>query len=655
MKDYAELHGRQREKLSEVTRGRCKNKKLRKRLEADPPAWLAWYFSEAYALEFGKVHLDMIERGLYAIEHGGKTVTAAPRGTGKSAIHWGLALYRLATRRGEFPAIVPWEARAVRRALRFWKNALCSNERFAADYPELCAPFVKCKQNSQRLVSLIWKDTKKNTGARLLVSEGLIILPDSRGVLGSTTINGNPRGLNHSTEDGKILRPTLVIIDDPQDREAANSPSQVQSIISQIDSDVLGMGGPGRKVAALMACTIIRKHDAASHYLSNPQWDAARIPLITAWPTNRKLWDKWNEVRITGEDQKDGGAAARKFYRQNKADLLHGFEVSWHERFDRERKQPDAYFAAMWDFYEMGEAAFMAEMQNDPPSDVGTQYRLTVEIVTSHTMPLARLQLPASAGIFTAMIDINRIGLHWAAAGFDQLMTSHVSAYGRWPANGGELWAKNAPELQRKQAIFAGVKSLCDALAATTFRRDGKRTLPRLVLIDRGFEPDVVHKFCTAAAYPFTVFPSRGYAAHKYSPIKSMLVGKPMEGCHVSTSTMGQFVAFNADMWRETAQRAFLSDPGSPGGCTLYEPNRETEHVTFAEHLSAEWIANKYETERGPRWEWTHAVGANWDYGDALTGCYVAAAVLGLSASGIQVQERPRRSRNAGGVIVVNL
>lgn len=654
-KDYQELHGRQRERLAEVVRGRCRNVKRRRRLEKDPVEWLAFYLADAYTYEFGQLHLDMIERGLYAIEHGGNTVTGAPRGTGKSAISWGLALFVVCTKPGEFPAVVPWEAKAVRRALRFWKNALCFNARLAEDYPEICGPFVKSKGNSQRLVALTWRDKKKrNTGARLSVSEGLIVLPDCRAVLGSTTINANPRGMNHSTEDGRILRPTLVIIDDPQDKEAANSPTQVREIVERIDSDVLGMGGPGRKIAALMNVTVIKKHDVASHYLQSTEWDAMRIALITSWPKNRKLWDKWNEARLAGEDERDGGKAARKFYKDHKKELLEGFTVSWMERYDRQRKQPDAYFAAMWDFYKMGEAAFMAEMQNDPPSEIGTQYEITVDLITAHVLPLARLQLPETAGVFTGMIDINRIGLHWVVAGFDQLMTAHVPAYGRWPQSG-DLWAKNAPELVRKQAIFRGLKALCDAIAGTTFRRGEHRAHPQIVLIDRGFEPDIVHKFCAAAAYPFRVLPSRGYAAHKYSPIKSMLVGKPLEGCHVSQSTSGQFLAFNADLWRETSQRSFLAEVGGPGGCTLHEPMRAKDHEGFAEHVTAERLVNKYETERGPRWEWAHAVGSIWDWGDGLTGCYVAAAAMGLSPSGMPTVQKPKSRRRTRGVSVISM
>ena len=97
---------------------------------------------------------------------------------------------------------------------------------------------------------------------------------------------------------------------------------------------------------------------------------------------------------------------------------------------------------------------------------------------------------------------------------------------------------------------------------------------------------------------------------------------------------MGHYLVFNADLWRETAQRAFLGEPGEPGGITLFHVEHKRRHMPFAEHITAERLANKYETDDGMRWEWTQKPGTKWDWGDALTGCYAAAAARGLSASG---------------------
>jgi hypothetical protein len=91
----------------------------------------------------------------------------------------------------------------------------------------------------------------------------------------------------------------------------------------------------------------------------------------------------------------------------------------------------------------------------------------------------------------------------------------------------------------------------------------------------------------------------------------------------------------NVDHWREVAQRAWLAEVGEAGGCTIHAVANPRIHVPFAEHVTAEKLAQKYETELGWRYEWTHAPGDAWDWGDALTGCWVAAALEGLSSSGM--------------------
>ena len=622
----------------------AKTRRKREKYQADTPRWLRHYFPGIYRLPFGTVHHEIIEATDYTINNAGRCVVAAPRGTGKSYVLDGVAFKAVIEGRVRFPVVIPWDTKGLKKALSFWKKALCFNPLLAHDYSEWCAPFVACRGSSQKC--LTYTDADENPiGARLLMSEGMIVLPGSRGVIGGATINGNPLGMNYTTDSGEGLRPDLILIDDPQDRDTAMSPTQIKSTIELIDFDISGMAGPDTAMPMLMACTVKQRDDVAEHYLDGGAWRPVRVPQIVKWPKNRDKWDDWNAVRQSGEESKDGDKSARDYYRKHAAALKDGMEVSWDDRYvhkstDSVPAQPDAFYSAMYDFYAMGESAFMAERQNEPMVADASQYELNTATVCAHTIPLPRLQLPEFVTIFTGHVDINRAGLHWCVAGFGQDMTGHAPAYGKWPKRG-VLWDKNAPELVRKQAIFKGLGDLCAEIAATQFTKAGEKVRLSALLVDRGYEPDVVHKFAAASAYPFQIVPARGYAGHKYAPRKAQLVGRPMEGCHVTKSQYGDFLAFNADMWRETAQRAFLAEPGAPGGFTLFDGGAARYHMPFAEHVVAERLVNKYETDMGLRWEFVHRPGALWDWGDALTGCWVGAAAAGLSASGIQV--RPKR------------
>ena len=603
-------------------------------LEKNTAAWLRYYFPRIFRLPFGSVHGEIISAVDYTLTTGGRCCVAGPRGTGKSYLLDGLALKALVERRCRFPVVIPWDAKGLKKALGFWQKAFCFNERFANDYSEFCHPFTACKGSSQKCLTLL-DDDRRPYGARLLISEGLIVLPDSLGVIGGSTINGNPLGLHHTTDNGEGLRPDCVLIDDPQDAETAHSPIQIQDTIALIDKDISGMSGPDTPMPMMMACTVKQRGDVAEHYLkSDSGWRAVRIAQVLTWPENMALWEEWFKVFQAGEERQDGGKAGVTHYKKNKDALIKGMTVSWEHRYTK--KQPDAYYAAMFDFYRMGRAAFMAERQGEPVEAISSQFELSSDTIIKHTVTIPRLSMPDAATVFAGHCDINRNGLHWCLSAFDQSMTGHCVAYGKHPQQG-DLWQKNAPELNRKQAIFAGLKQLCDQILQTNF--SGPLRLS-LLLVDLSYERDVVMRFCAQARYPFRILPSAGRAAHKYYVSKARLIGRPFENCHVEKAAngSGHYLVFNADIWRETAQRAFLAVVGAPGGYTLYHVDDPRSHKTFADEIVAEKLTNKYETDHGLRWEWGKRPGDQNDYGDALSGSWVAAAACGLSASGIVIK-----------------
>ena len=243
-------------------------------------------------------------------------------------------------------------------------------------------------------------------------------------------------------------------------------------------------------------------------------------------------------------------------------------------------------------------------------------------------------------------IDINRSGLHWCVAAFDQSMTAHVTAYGNWPPRG-ELWAQRATAQQRQGSIFRGLVELMAQIAAMDFRRGEAKVRPSMILIDASYEAETVHRFCEGWRGPFKCVPAIGRAAHRYRWARATLVGRPAEQCHMQRpqSRMCPYVMANVDHWREVSQRAWLAEVGEAGGCTIHHAEPKRLHAAFAEHVTAEKLSQKYETELGWRWEWAHAVGVQWDWGDALTGCWVAAAMEGLSSGG--VAKEPRRKIRA--------
>ena len=63
---------------------------------------------------------------------------------------------------------------------------------------------------------------------------------------------------------------------------------------------VLGLAGPGKKIAGVMPCTVIRPDDMADRILNrdkHPQWQGERTKMVYSFPTDEKLWQKYAELR----------------------------------------------------------------------------------------------------------------------------------------------------------------------------------------------------------------------------------------------------------------------------------------------------------------------------------------------------------------------
>jgi energy-coupling factor transporter ATP-binding protein EcfA2 len=601
--------------------------------ENDPVAWLLAYLPGAFPLPFGSAHHQIIDAVAYAIHHAGNVAIAAPRGTGKSTLVNGLTLWALLTGRTAFPVVIPWDDKAKRRSLRFWAQELCHNKRLLRDYPDAVDIFHRSRGIANRLAALTINGNA--TGARLGLSEGIIVLPNGLGAIGSATINGNPRGLNYATITGEIVRPTFAIIDDPQDRETARSKSRVAETVEVVMGDIAGMAGPDQRMAMVMPCTVIERGDVAEHFLSDPDWRSIRVGQITAWPAGwdaekseaRRLWLEWNEIRQAGEQDQDAGKTALAFYAANKQQMTHGMTVSWGERYDKRRGQPDALYAAMFDYFTMGHDAFMAERQNEPVVQGVTLYNLTPDVVQSRINAFSPWEIPPWSRLRIAATDINySYGLSWTLLAFGGDQTSVVVGYGIHRMG----VSRDATKAERERAIFEQLVLHGRQLASTACK-------PEAWFIDASGEAfDIALRFAASSVSlcGIQAIAATGRGARNYRPYGKSVLGRPREQCHMAVDGTGRkWVAWNADYWREQAQKAWTGSVGAPGSCSLPAGH----HRDFAEQICREQLQGKSEIGGQMVWVWNTAPGPH-DYGDCMSMCYMGAAFQGIGTSGILVK-----------------
>ena len=105
-----------------------------------------------------------------------------------------------------------------------------------------------------------------------------------------------------------------------------------------------------------------------------------------------------------------------------------------------------------------------------------------------------------------------------------------------------------------------------------------------------------------------------------------------------------RWVNFNADYWRETEQRAWLGEIGTPGGLSLFG-GADVRHDEFAAQVSAEQLRKKTIGPDGRyRYEWAGGEAHRHDYGDAETMCLAVAGNKGLT-QGVEYVARSKTAK----------
>ena len=208
---------------------------------------------------------------------------AMPRGSGKTSIMSVAAIWAILYGYQKFIVIIGSSSSRAMELMEDIKVWIETNELLFEDFPEVCYPIRKLERitHRQRGQKYQGKPTRIDWAGNKLgfpVIDGSL---SSGAVISASGMSGSDiRGQKALAPDGSVIRPDFILIDDPQTRETAASPTQCAKRESIISGDVLGMAGPGKKIAAFCACTVISQGDLADRMLDrklHPEWHGERI------------------------------------------------------------------------------------------------------------------------------------------------------------------------------------------------------------------------------------------------------------------------------------------------------------------------------------------------------------------------------------------
>ena len=207
------------------------------------------YYPETFHLAWSNDHLKVIDKIETAVLKGGLFALAMPRGAGKSTLAEAAAQWALLYGHRAFVVLIGATEGAATEMLDSIKTELETNDLLHQDFPEVCHPIRALDGIANRCAGQLCDGER----TRIAWTANEIILltisgsPASGAIVRVAGITGRVRGMKSKRPDGKTLRPSLVIVDDPQTTESAGSLEQTHKRVRILAGDILGLSGPGQK------------------------------------------------------------------------------------------------------------------------------------------------------------------------------------------------------------------------------------------------------------------------------------------------------------------------------------------------------------------------------------------------------------------------
>ena len=186
------------------------------------------YFPLTFHLPWSPDHLKVIAQDRAGGLRGGLFAMAMPRGSGKTTQSECACIWAVLNGHREFVCLIGSDEGHAMDMLESIKMELDGNERLLEDYPEVVFPIQCLDGIANRCNGQLYQGERTHIGwtAREIVLPTMPGSIASGAIIKVAGITGRIRGMKYKRADGQTMRPSLVVIDDPQTDESARSLSQ---------------------------------------------------------------------------------------------------------------------------------------------------------------------------------------------------------------------------------------------------------------------------------------------------------------------------------------------------------------------------------------------------------------------------------------------
>ncbi len=299
-------------------------------------------FRQQYFLHYHKVADGMFQEDLSkllygaATQRGSKLAIAAPRGCAKSTIlSLEYVIYCICYRIENFIVIISSTADQARGFLSDIKQELETNEHLIKDFPDICE--IGAKPGPPR-----WTQHEIVTRNKVKVL-----------ALGTGQQIRGRRNREH--------RPSLIILDDIETNEGLQNMESFNKLEDWLTKAVLKAGASTTNI--IYVGTIHHYGSLLAKFTEPkeaPGWQSRIYKSVIQWAERSDLWERWTKIFHSQDVYKDsfGFDAAKRFFVDNKAEMLNGTQVIW--------SSSKSYYDLMVIREQDGHISFDSEMQNEP-------------------------------------------------------------------------------------------------------------------------------------------------------------------------------------------------------------------------------------------------------------------------------------------------
>jgi hypothetical protein len=332
------------------------NPKRKAECEHDLVKFCNTYLSEHFYRKWSLAQLEIAAHVEKVIQNGGSQAIAHKRRGAKTTICLGGLMWAMLYGKHMYSFFVAAQSSAALEAKEFFSTELFENELILADFPEVCIPIRKTEGHHMKRSFYHGLDCNLAiTGDKILLPTVRLydksgnLLKDKKGKALHYPSSGalirfisvsstGVRGRRHSLSDRGNVRPSLALIDDPQNDGAAKSETEIGKLDDFIRKTIAPMSGYDRETgrikspSILVTVTCIQPGDFAVRYTDrkeNPDYNGVVFRRFAKMPVPvPKLWQEYREIWRT-----DGGSrskprqerAATQFYLEHREMMDRGF------------------------------------------------------------------------------------------------------------------------------------------------------------------------------------------------------------------------------------------------------------------------------------------------------------------------------------------